>query len=100
MKHRFAFALVGLVGLVAVGCAEEDAQEPQSPVDSAAQASEAGPEVDAEATKVEVAAAKDGMAVGGGEIDQAKPVPGEPTCFPMPWGGGEICCTPKSCVIF
>lgn len=99
MKHRFAFALVGLAGLVAVGCAEEDAPGTQSSVDNAAQASEVGPEVDAEATKVEVAAAKDGLAAGGGGVDQAKPVPGEPTCFPLPWGQ-EICCTPKSCVLF
>lgn len=94
MKHSFVLALVGLVGLFAVGCAEEDASEPQSQEVADAQA----PEADAEAAKVEVAAAKDNVSVGGAGTNQADLKPREPICIDLPWG--TICCTPTSCVSF
>ncbi len=86
MKSRSFAALVVVVGLFAVGCAEEDTPAPESQEGVVAQADEAV----AEEAQVEVAAQ------GAGEAQRK---PNEPSCFDVPWGP-TICCTPQSCVVF
>ncbi|HEU4535939.1 MAG TPA: hypothetical protein VFS00_17565 [Polyangiaceae bacterium] len=94
MKTRFFVALVGIVGLFAVGCAEEDAAAPESQDEAVAQAEDAPAE--AEGARVEVAAANAEVAAVGAGSDQAKPK--EPICIDLPWI--TVCCTPTSCVEF